>query len=207
MSVQSAVIALEILAHLPVPMRGSWFAKAVPEALDAATSSEVTRRLLDAYPRARVAAKPLQDLLANPAGAPRELLDAVVKAMTALHASRKEPDERPYPGRGCDLCRAPCQYAVMLNMAISGQNTLLELLAGPEAFDPSTPAFVAQTAINLALPKAAALRFEARFIADAAYCLVTQLVGLKAGVQELRVLEELQVKYDLLRTPREVSHA
>ena len=126
-------------------------------------------------------------------------LEQATVTIRELHASSAPEPQRPLPGRGCRYCQAPCQYGHMMTQAMRGQEGQVgEFLKAA----PGSPAQQMLTLSNKLVQVAMnnpELRFDGRMNADMAYCLATQIAGMRVGQQRLAALELLQQRLDIVR--------
>ncbi|WP_216327993.1 hypothetical protein [Deinococcus aestuarii] len=187
------LVALHLLPHLPPGRREAWAGRTLRAA--PAQAQAVTDALRRAHPNFRGRLDAVQATLGGEPGQ----VQAAAETLRAVHASAAPPEHRPLAGRGCRYCQAACQYGHLVTTALRGQEETAQ------RFLSATPGSPAQQLLPLGallVNHAVAgtpLRLDARMSADLAYCLATQLAGMRVGARQLEALRVLQERLDVVR--------
>lgn len=187
------LLALHLLPHQPPSQRAAWVTQTLGDAEGAA--DELLHALRQAYPQAKVDWSVLQALVEGDLAQ----IEAATMALRQLHASRAEPHDRPLPGRGCRFCQAACQYGQVMTVSLTDEEERAARFLDQAPGSPAQRLLpLATLLVNGALGPHR-LSFDLRMTADMAYCLATQMAGMRVGAQRLATLEVLQQQLDLVR--------
>lgn len=190
---KATLVALHLLPHLPPSRRADWARLRLQVPPDKV--SDTVHILKSAYPHYHGSLASVEAVLG---GDPSRLDEAVV-ALRAIHQSAEPDLQRPLPGRGCRYCKAACQYGQVITVSLSGQEDQVKTFLSTAPGSPAQQLIaLANTLVGQALNHTS-MAFDRRMAADMAYCLATQMAGMRVGQQRLDALRVLQERLDTIR--------
>ncbi|PYE51999.1 hypothetical protein [Deinococcus yavapaiensis] len=199
---RAALIALHLLPYVPRANRAAWFSRATRD-FDEAGVPIVVRQAREAYPDDNGSLTVVQALLERAARreALEDVLDAAAQEVQRMHASRAAVTARPFAGRVCHHCSAPCAYGAVVTQALLGTTAPLDALVAPNGtLSAASLSFAAANIVNAQLPSEASVPFAPSVTANLAYCLLAQTAGGRAATRaHLEGALALQRQLDVLR--------
>lgn len=190
---KATLVALHLLPHLPPSRRADWTNLRLK--VEKEKISDTLHMLQSAYPHYHGSLAAVESVL----NGDTSRLDEAVVTLRALHKSAEPDLKRPLPGRGCRYCKAACQYGQVMTVALSGQEEQVKRFLSSVPGSPAQQLMpLAHMLVGQALTHTS-MTFDRRMTADMAYCLATQMAGMRVGQQRLDSLRVLQERLDIIR--------